>query len=70
VVDVLRKDGGWHERRDQQRQAFLYIQIPFATHSGLVIEPTARINFTSNSSSVVVYEYNDMSLSTGLNVRF
>lgn len=70
VVDWLNKSFGWHERRDQQRQAFLYIQIPFATHSGLVMEPAARINYTSNSSSVNVYEYDDMTLSTSLNMRF
>lgn len=69
VVDWLNKSFGWHERSDQQRQAFLAFQVPIATHGGLVLEPTARFNYTSNSSTVDVYEYSDFTISSGINIR-
>jgi len=69
VVDWLNKSFGWHERSDQQRQAFLSLQVPIPTHSGLVLEPTARLSYTSNSSTVEVYEYSDFTISTGINIR-
>ncbi len=70
VIIVLNKSFGWHERRDQLRQAFFGIQIPIQTHGGLILEPSLNFNYTSNSSSVEVYEYSDFTITSGINVRF
>lgn len=58
------------ERHDYQRRIFLGIRFPMGSRLGRVIEPSVRIDYTSNSSAIVVYDYTDFSISTGLRYKF
>ncbi|MCP4685953.1 MAG: hypothetical protein GY867_10995, partial [bacterium] len=60
---------GWHERSDQIRQARLSLKVPVPTRGGLVVEPSLNFKYTSNSSTVAVYEYSDFTISSGINIR-
>jgi len=69
VVIVLNKLYGWNERSDQQRRAYFGIQVPIPMRGGLVLEPSLNFSYTSNSSSVEVYEYSDFRITSGINIR-
>ncbi|UCC44035.1 MAG: hypothetical protein JSU65_13130 [Candidatus Zixiibacteriota bacterium] len=58
------------KRNDDRRQAFVYFQLPLPPQSGFTAEATLRLEYTSNSSSVVVYDYTDFSATAGVRFRF
>ncbi|MBU0984010.1 MAG: hypothetical protein KKA42_09080, partial [candidate division Zixibacteria bacterium] len=60
---------GIQERSDQRRQVFVNLQMPLQLRQGL-LEPSLKLEFTSNSSSVRVYDYTDFAITTGIRFRF
>ena len=66
---------GWQEpslakdRTDVRRRTMLQLQWPFASRSGWFLEPFVTFEYSNNNSSIVVYEYDNFSVSGGINVR-
>jgi len=63
------KDGRG-EREDIMRRFSLTLIVPFSSHSGYYFEPSIKIDYTNNHSSIVVYDYSDLSVTTELKLRF
>lgn len=61
---------GARKRNDERRQFFLNLQYPLKPIHSILFEPSLRLDYISNSSSVVVYDYNAFSVSTAVHVRF
>lgn len=57
------------ERNDEQTRFYLSIQLPIPTRSGFFIEPSLQIDYTNNTSSIEVYDYSNVSIITGVNIR-
>ncbi|MBD3404097.1 hypothetical protein GF420_14490 [candidate division GN15 bacterium] len=57
------------ERSDEQRRVFLNLQWPITGRGGWFIEPSLYLGYVSNSSTIDVYDYTDLSVSTGISVR-
>ncbi len=58
------------ERHDDQRRFFLNALLPMTLHSGLYLEPSLRLDYTNNSSTIPVYDYDDFSLVISMTVRY
>ncbi|MFQ5454273.1 MAG: hypothetical protein ACE5D6_08820, partial [Candidatus Zixiibacteriota bacterium] len=57
------------ERNDIQRRFYVRFQLPIKSHSGILIEPTLQVDYTNNTSSIVVYDYSDFSISANINIK-
>ncbi|MEZ5359323.1 MAG: hypothetical protein R3F48_10895 [Candidatus Zixiibacteriota bacterium] len=57
-------------RNDFVTKAYFGIQLPFAFHSGLFIEPSLNIEYTDNRSNKDSYNYDNFSITTGITMRF
>lgn len=57
-------------RQDWQTRFFCALTWPLARHSGLVVEPTANVEYTRNKSNKPLFYYTDTSFSVGVTVRW
>jgi hypothetical protein len=56
-------------RSDDESRAYLNIQVPLVIGHQYHIEPSIRLDYTHNSSTIDVYRYSDLSISTAFNLQ-
>lgn len=56
-------------RHDYQRSWYLGLSWPFTSHGGIFIEPSLQVRYTNNSSSRLLYNYNDLLAVVGMTFR-
>jgi len=57
-------------RQDDQTRLVLAARMPLTSGSSWFLEPFLQIEYTNNSSSIVVYDYSATSATTGINIRY
>lgn len=62
------RDGGG-DRTDSMRRYNLTVLLPLNRHT-YYLEPALKVDYTDNSSTIVVYNYDDLSVTMELRVRF
>lgn len=56
-------------RNDDKYQMYLSFSIPIVTSSGRLFEPSIRIDYTDNNSSIANYTFSDFTASISLNIK-
>ncbi len=69
ITTYFLKDGRG-DRIDVKRQMYIQIQYPIKTHSGYYLEPSLKVDYINNNSSIAVFEYDDVTVSMDFKVRF
>ena len=69
-IQILIDDPPVRRRHDWQTRYYGSIQLPITTHSGTFIEPSLRVDYTKNYSSLALYRYSNYSMSLLTTLRF
>jgi hypothetical protein len=62
-------EDGVLDREDKQTRVYLSIQLPLASRTGPFIEPSLQVEYTNNTSSVYLYDYDDVTVTAGVKIK-
>jgi len=70
LAHIIRVDHKDYRRRDWQTKLYFGLQFPIKTRSGVLIEPSANINYSNTRSNNKLYQYHNLAITGGVRLRY